>query len=223
MLQTERKRQRTNKRNSKLDGEEDLKMKVCNVCGKNLQIDNFFKNSKNKDGRFCRCKDCVARYRKEYRNTENGKIVTKNTNDKCKNTFKRTGHERGNSGMLKRDYELTEEQMEKRNRARKYKKYNSSSKNPYAVLIWYSGKLENLNNGEYKKELTKEYCRQRMCAIRGRKGRTNTYENFLFDFDLEKMLQDKIHYKSGNNMLYIEKWWPGTIRHWTVKDGIWRK
>lgn len=24
------------------------------------------------------------------------------------------------------------------------------------------------------------------------------------------------------NIIYIEKWWDGTIKHWTVNDGIWK-
>ena len=25
------------------------------------------------------------------------------------------------------------------------------------------------------------------------------------------------------NKYYITKWWQGEIRHWTVKDGIWKE
>lgn len=65
-----------------------------------------------------------------------------------------------------------------------------------------------------------EYKRQFRAAVTGRKSnRVIETENFLFDFDLERMYEDKVS-DHGN---IIEKWWPGTIRHWTVKDGIWRK
>lgn len=43
------------------------------------------------------------------------------------------------------------------------------------------------------------------------------------DFDLEQMLKDNTYYCSNGDRIYIEKWWKGTIRHWTVNDGIWRK
>ena len=36
------------------------------------------------------------------------------------------------------------------------------------------------------------------------------------------MLKDNVYYDSGKNKTYIEKWLDGTIRHWTVNDGIWK-
>lgn len=71
--------------------------------------------------------------------------------------------------------------------------------------------------------MIREYQRQRLCAIRGYVGKTQPFEHFLFDFDLEKMLKDNIYYLSGNRRQYITKWWKGEIRHWTVKDGIWKE
>lgn len=52
----------------------------------------------------------------------------------------------------------------------------------------------------------------------------NNHQNiFLFDFDLEQMLKDNVYYNYGKCKIYIEKWWDGEIRHWTVNDGIWKK
>ena len=67
-----------------------------------------------------------------------------------------------------------------------------------------------------------EYTRQRSCAIRGYIGMSKPSEHFLFDFDLEQMLKDNVYYKTGSGRMYITKWWDGTIRHWTVNDGIWK-
>lgn len=197
-----------------------METKICNKCKKELPINRFYEyNGKI----ICRCKDCLSMYGKMYKKSKNGKNSTKRANDKRVNTFCRIGRYRGNSGMLKRDYELTDEQKIKRNRARGYRKYNSPIVNPHGVLIWYSKKLDEISIHEYKKELTKEYWRQKMCAIRGYVGRAEPSVNFLFDFDLEQMLKDKVHYKSGKRIKFIEKWWEGEIRHWTVKDGIWKK
>lgn len=67
-----------------------------------------------------------------------------------------------------------------------------------------------------------EYNRQVCCAIRGYIGKIQPSEHFVFDFDLEQMLKDKICYSSGGRR-YITKWWKGEIRHWTVNDGIWKE
>lgn len=95
--------------------------------------------------------------------------------------------------------------------------------NAQSILIWYDGTLDNLTSEEYGKIQERERARQVRCAIRGCVGRTKPSEHFLFDFDLEKMLKDNVYYMSGGNKLYITKWWKGTIRHWTVNDGIWRE
>ena len=88
------------------------------------------------------------------------------------------------------------------------------------MLIWYSGKLEDLSVYEYNKVIMREYSRQRMCAFRGYIANVNPYEHFLFDFDLEQMLKDLLTDRQGNPM---KRWWKGEIRHWTVKDGIWKE
>lgn len=93
----------------------------------------------------------------------------------------------------------------------------------HGLLIWYDRTLENLTSQEYIKIYTREYYRQRVCSIKGCMGRVEPSEHFLFDFDLEKMLKDNVYYRCGKHKRYITKWWEGEIRHWTVKDGIWKE
>lgn len=125
--------------------------------------------------------------------------------------------------MLKRDYELTEEQLKRRNASRKYRKVNRAMTHVEGILIWYDGKLQDLETKEYRNILRKEYKRQRNCAIRGYVGITQPSEHFLFDFDLEQMLKNNAYYSAGKYRYYITKWWKGEIRHWTVNDGVWRE
>lgn len=94
----------------------------------------------------------------------------------------------------------------------------------YGVLVWYDGTLNDLTPAEYANAMSKEYKRQVRCAILGRVAKVEPSEHFLFDFDLEKMLGDNVYTNgSGNSRLHIVKWWEGEIRHWTVRDGVWRK
>lgn len=90
----------------------------------------------------------------------------------------------------------------------------------YGILVWYSGGLEELSIVEYEREMQKEYKRKISCAIRGYIARVNPSEHFLFDFDLEQMLKYGMTDRNGNHM---KRWWKGEIRHWTVKDGIWKE
>lgn len=124
--------------------------------------------------------------------------------------------------MLKRDYELTEKQLRRRNTQRESRKYKTKRMTPQGVLIWYDGKLDDITSEEYAKIMMREYRRQEYCAIRGYIARTKPSEHFLFDFDLEQMLKDNVYCGYGKYKTYIEKWWDGTIRHWTVNDGVWK-
>ena len=124
--------------------------------------------------------------------------------------------------MLKRDYELTEEQLKRRDANRKFHKVNHRRINAKGILIWYDGKLQDLESKEYLSIMDKEYKRQKSCAIRGYVGITQPSEHFLFDFDLEQMLEDNVYDGSGKYRNYITKWWKGEIRHWTVNDGVWK-
>lgn len=91
-------------------------------------------------------------------------------------------------------------------------------------MIWYDGELEELNKVEYIRVMNKEYSRQKRCAICGHVGRSQPSEHFVFDFDLEQMLNDNVYINWSNGWKkYITKWWDGEIRHWTVKDGIWKE
>lgn len=139
------------------------------------------------------------------------------------NTFGRDGNKRGYGNINKRDYELTYEELKRRNRKRKFKKYKTKNENPYGILIWYDETLEELNSSLNKRELIREYILQRACAIRGYVARAKPSEHFLFDFDLEQMLKDNVYNPVYGKKVYITKWWKGEIRHWTVNDGVWKE
>lgn len=196
--------------------------KICGRCGRELPVSEFGKDKSKNDGLRYYCKKCVAEYNKEYYKTEEGKKVIKRSGDKNRNTFGRVGNKRGNGGIVKRDYELTEQQLERRNKSRRSGKHKTKRINPQGLLVWYDGKLDDITSEEYIKIMMREYMIQRICAIRGYIARKQPSEHFLFDFDLEQMLKDNVYYKSGKHKKYIEKWWDGTIRHWTVNDGVWK-
>ena len=180
--------------------------KVCSKCKRELPIEMFCKNEKNQDGLNYWCKQCAKFYCDKTRNTFDGEL----------------NKIRGGSIFVKRDYELTEEQLNKRERGRLYRKSNSNT-NPYGILIWYDGKINKLDDRLYRKIYRAEYNRQRRCAMFGCIGRKKPSDHFLFDFDLEQMLKDNVYVKDGKHNKYITKWWDGEIRHWTVNDGIWKK
>lgn len=179
--------------------------KVCSRCKKELPIEMFYRDKQRSDNLYVYCKKCSGEYDKKI-------------HDKTRNTFGRNCNKRGNNGKLKRDYELTEEQLSRRECKRK--KENRKKSKEHGVLVWYSGNLEKIDSMEYERSLIREYSIQRDCAIRGYVGRKEPSEHFLFDFDLEKMLKDKVKY---NNRKPMQRWWKGNIRHWTVKDGIWKE
>lgn len=197
--------------------------KVCSKCKRELPIEMFGKNKNATDGLNFYCKNCESTRYKLYRNKNNDKI--KEYFDKVQNTFGRNGRKRGHNGMLKRDYELTSEQLKRRNRKRMDDRLRRKQKreNPYGILIWYSGMLDDLDSNEYSHEMIKEYTRQKICAIRGYVARVKPSEHFLFDFDLEQMLKGNVYYMTGGSKKHITKWWKGEIRHWTVNDGIWKE
>lgn len=130
---------------------------------------------------------------------------------------------RGRSTIEKRDYELMQEQLIKREMNRLYSGRKNKNSNAHGILVWYDEKLNELDNELYRKIYKAEYGRQKRCAILGYIGRKNPSEHFLFDFDLEQMLNDNVYVKNGKYNEYITKWWDGEIRHWTVNDGIWKK
>lgn len=146
--------------------------------------------------------------------------------DKSTNTFgRRIGHARGQGSMLKRDYELTPEELERRNNKRKSRKGRKakSKRKGHSILVWYDGTLENLTETEYNSIYNRELKRQKRCAVIGKVGLVKPTEHFLFDFDLEQMLKDGAYITTGGKKKCITKWWDGEIRHWTVNDGIWKK
>lgn len=177
--------------------------KVCSRCKKELPIEMFYKDRSRVDSLHPVCKYCSMK-----------RDCTFNGERKPK---------RGRSNFFKRDYELTKEQLKRRNFCRHRNDYKCENTNPHSILIWYDEKLNELNNELYNRIFVREYTRQRYCAIRGYVGRTNPSEHFLFDFDLEQMLKDNVYYNNNGKKKYITKWWDGEIRHWTVNDGIWKK
>lgn len=201
--------------------------KVCSRCKRELPISEFTKNKSKNDGLDACCRKCKTEREKEYydkteKRREQIKNAIKRSNDKTRNTFGRVGNKRGNGGIVKRDYELTEQQLERRNKCRESRKYKTKRMNPQGVLIWYDGKLDDITPEEYANIMMREYAIQKICAIRGYIARKQPSEHFLFDFDLEQMLKDNVYYDCGKHKKYIEKWWDGTIRHWTVNDGVWK-
>lgn len=193
--------------------------KVCSKCKRELPIEMFHNDASKIDGLRSWCKKCVRIKDKRYR--ENNKNKIKDYFDKRQNTFGRTGEKRGQSTILKRDYELTEEQLKKRESQRSRSKYKR--RNAHGILVWYDGTLNEIDLKLYKRIIRKEYCRQKACAVRGHIGRVKPSEHFLFDFDLEEMLKDNVYCNCGKYRKYITKWWKGEIRHWTVNDGIWKE
>lgn len=179
-------------------------IKVCSKCRRELPLNMFYKANDKNDGLFIYCKNCYKKYF-----------------GKRQSTFNRKWHKRGRTNVYKRDYELTNEELEIRNKNRKKKSINKNN-SQQGILVWYDGKLDNLMVEEYRRILKREYSRQKMCAIRGYLGRTKPSEHFLFDFDLKQMLKDNV-YIPGKDRKYITKWWKGEIRHWTVNDGIWKE
>lgn len=199
--------------------------KVCSKCKRELPIEMFHKSKSTLDGLYYQCKQCRSLIMKEYqrKNKYKLRIKAKEYGKQRRNTFGRDGVKRGNNGMLKRDYELTNKQLKRRNKGREARESKIKNENPQGVVIWYSGMLNDLDCDEYAREMMKEYSRQKRCAIRGYVARVKPSENFLFDFDLEQMLKDKVYYMSGGSKKHITKWWKGEIRHWTVNDGIWKE
>ena len=155
--------------------------KVCSKCKRELPIEMFSKCKSNNDGLERSCKQCNKAYCKKY-------------NNKMFNTFSGEYKVRkGCSKFVKRDYELTEKQLKKREWNRLHNNCKSKNSNPYGILIWYDEKLNELNNELYNRIFVREYTRQRYCAIRGYVGKTKPSEHFLFDFDLEQMLKDNVY------------------------------
>lgn len=199
--------------------------KICSRCRKELPTSCFYKDKSKSDGLTVYCGECICNEHKQYyyRDIEYSREKRRNDCNKRSNTFQRKGTKRGNSGMLKRDYELTDGQLKRRNVARRYRKSKYENINAQGILIYYDGKLEDLDSKEYIRIMNMEYNRQRRCAINGYVGRTKPSEHFLFDFDLEQLLNDNVYISMRSKKKYITKWWKGEIRHWTVNDGIWRK
>lgn len=167
-------------------------------------------------------------YSKKWYSENSDSEIEKATerSDKNTNTFgRRTGHARGQGSMIKRDYELTPEELERRNNKRESRKGRKakSKRKGHSVLVWYDGTLDDITESEYNRLYSLELKRQKRCAVIGSVGTVVPSVHFLFDFDLEQMLKDNAYITTGNKKKCITKWWDGEIRHWTVNDGIWKK
>lgn len=153
--------------------------KVCSRCRRELPVSEFRKNKRGNDGFNHYCRKCATEYGKEYGKTEKAKEARKRRKDKIVNTFGRAGCKRGNSGIMKRDYELTEQQLARRNKQRELRKHKTKRVNPQGLLIWYDGKLDNMTSEEYERIMMREYAIQRVCAIRGYIARKQPSEHFF--------------------------------------------
>lgn len=140
--------------------------KICSKCKRELPIEMFNKDKIQKDGLYCSCKECRSN-------------TAKISQGRRLNVFSRNYKMRGNSGMIKRDYELTDEQLKRRNNLRKKNRCKIKNKNPHGVLIYYDGKLDNLTSKEYSRAMQLEYKRQVYCAIRGYIGKYN-HQSILY-------------------------------------------
>lgn len=200
-------------------------IKICARCRKELPLDMFSKNKSANDGLQNWCKVCKKQISRIYYEKTREVQLEKNRQikNKTSNTFGRVGYRRGHHNSIKRDYELSDKEIARRNNSRVKNKTKQPCVNMQGILIWYDGELEKLNRKDYARVLAKEYNRQRNCAIRGYIAWVQPSEHFLFDFDLEWMLKENASCSYGKNKLYITKWWKGEIRHWTVNDGIWRE
>ena len=148
------------------------------MCKRELPIEMFNKSKNHIDRLHCYCKQCNKVYSKKY-------------NNKILNTFQgELKTKRGQSLIVKRDYELTEKQLNRREYQRQSKKCSYKKTNQHGILIWYDEKLNELDYELYVKVYKAEYGRQRRCAICGCIGKKKPSEHFLFDFDLEQMLKD---------------------------------
>lgn len=93
------------------------------------------------------------RKRKECNSLEYVKEKAKKQGNKRKNTFSGTERNcRGKSHIVKRDYELTEEQLQKREAQRKGHKTRNKKESVHGILVWYDGQLNNFDKREYKKQ-----------------------------------------------------------------------
>lgn len=128
--------------------------KVCSKCKRELPISEFGKNKATKDGFICSCKKCESRRvhdyvksekgkrkRKEYYSLEYVKEKARKQGNKIRNTFSGTERNcRGKSHIVKRDYELTEEQLQKENYKEKVIRPEIKKK---VLMVFLSGMMDN--------------------------------------------------------------------------------
>lgn len=81
-------------------------MKTCSKCLKNLEIDNFYKDSKNSSGYRSDCKACTKLYKKNYFSKTKEKQL-----DKLKK-WKKDNPDKVKSGNLRNFYGITLEKYQ---------------------------------------------------------------------------------------------------------------
>lgn len=83
-------------------------MKVCGGCDTNKPKSDFYKDIKMKDGLYTQCKVCKNKQNKKYRDTPNGKIISRKSLYKYNTSSK--GKEIKRNSELKRKYNITSEE-----------------------------------------------------------------------------------------------------------------
>ena len=68
--------------------------KTCTFCGEEKDISSFGSEKRNKDGKRANCKDCQAKYMKEYIENNKDKIYSKNIDNYYKNSKERREKQR---------------------------------------------------------------------------------------------------------------------------------
>ena len=64
----------------------EIKTKRCSKCGRELPVDNFYKDNRTTDGLYCDCKECHGKIAKKY--IEANKDIVNQKKRKFKSKFK---------------------------------------------------------------------------------------------------------------------------------------
>lgn len=142
----------------------------------------------------------------------------KAANDRNKARSKTTGIGTEKYKGRTRKEQLTENQRKRRKEDRNAHPSINSEIKGYGVLEYVSEYAKSLPYAKYVRERDKAYKRQMYRAFVGTQGSMKETD-FVYDIDLQKMLECGYQFRGET----ITKWWEGEIRHWTVRDGVWRK
>ena len=140
-----------------------MKAKICKECGKELSLDNFYKNKKSKDGYEGKCKECKKKRQKEHYEENKDKILKRNkkynkkyyeeNKDKVKENRKKYYEENKDKEKeyQKEHYEENKDKILEHN-----KKYREENKDK----IKENRKKYYEENKDKEKEYQKEYCKE---------------------------------------------------------------